>query len=106
MDEQVGFVIGGETQLQFSLPVHQSIAGVASLEAINFAPGAGSNNSAQLDATLDVSASIGPVAAAVTGVGLRVEVVYLEDSAPVGNMGNVDLRFGFKSPSGVGLKLD
>jgi hypothetical protein len=100
---KTGFSLDGQPKLQVSLPVRQSLGGVASLQQIDFTLGSGGGKSVRLEATLTGSTSIGPLTATIADVGLRLLLTYLDDAAPPGNLGNLDLHFGFRSPSGVGL---
>jgi hypothetical protein len=101
-----GLSIGGQPRLQITLPVQRSIGGTLTLQSIGFSLGAGPNKSIELDAMLTLSASVGPIAATISDVGLRILLTYLDDTVPPGNLGNLNLDFGFKPPSGVGLVID
>jgi hypothetical protein len=101
-----GFSLGGQPKLRLSLPISQSLGGVASLEKIDITLGAGSGKSIELDLTLTGSTSIGPLTAILDDVGLRIGLASLDDTVPPGSLGNLDLQFGFKPPTGVGLKID
>ncbi|HSP73344.1 MAG TPA: DUF6603 domain-containing protein, partial [Gaiellaceae bacterium] len=59
-----------------------------------------------LDTTVTLTLSIGPVSATVADVGVRFLLAPVADAAPPGNLGNVDLQFGFKPPDGLGLTID
>ncbi len=56
---------------------------------------------ARFEGSVDAGAEIGPIAASVAGIGLRVSVV--EDDA---SAGGVKLLVGFKPPTGLGLAID
>ena len=84
----------------------QSLAGVATLQAIGFALGATSNGRLEFDAMLTGSTSIGPVQLEIQNVGLAVYIIPSANSSPPGALGNIDFGFGFKSPSGVGVAID
>ena len=101
-----GFSLGGQPKLAVNIPVQQSLAGVATLQEIGFALGAGSNNRLEFDAMLTGTTSIGPVTLAVKDVGLAIYITPSADSDPPGVFGNIDFGFGFKSPSGAGLAID
>ena len=60
-----------------------------------------------LDVTLAVSASaaIGPVAASVENIGVKMSLVPALPGR-AGAFGNLDLAFGFKPPDGLGLSID
>jgi hypothetical protein len=101
-----GFSIGGQPRLQITLPVQRSIGGTLILQSIGFSLGAGAAKSVELDAMLTLSVAVGPVAATISDIGLRILLAYLDDTVPPGNLGNLNLDFGFKPPSGVGLVVD
>ena len=101
-----GFSLGGQPKLQVSLPIQQSLAGVASLQRIDITLGASSSNNIDLDLTLAGSTSVGPLTAIINDVGLRISLASLNDTVPPGNLGNLDLKFGFKPPSGLGIAID
>ncbi|WP_158931673.1 DUF6603 domain-containing protein [Acidisphaera sp. S103] len=101
-----GFSVSGNPRLQVTLPVMQSIGDAIQLQSISISLGAGAGNSFELDATVALSVSIGPIAAAVSGLGATLRLSVPENGAPPGNLGNADLSFGFLPPSGVGLSID
>ena len=100
-----GFSLGGQPRLAITLPLGQSFGDFATLDSAGFALGAADGNSVALDATLTFSASIGPITATIADAGVRISLTPADDAAP-GNLGNIDLQFGFKPPSGVGLVVD
>ena len=103
---KTGFALGGQPKLAITIPVQQSLAGVATLQAIGFALGAMSDGRLEFDAMLTGSTSIGPVQLEVQNVGLALYIIPSANSSPPGALGNIDFGFGFKSPSGVGVALD
>jgi hypothetical protein len=103
---RAGFTFGGQAGLQLRLPVHQALGGGALLDEVGLALGSGGGESVALDLTASGTASIGPVTAVVTDLGFRVALEPRAGTEPAGNLGNVDVRLGFKSPSGVGLSID
>jgi hypothetical protein len=103
---KTGFALGGQPKLAITIPVQESLAGVATLQAIGFALGATSDGRLEFDAMLTGSTSIGPVKLEVQNVGLAVYIIPSADSSPPGALGNIDFGFGFKSPTGVGAAID
>lgn len=103
---KTGFSLGGQPKIAINIPVQQSLAGVATLQAIGFALGAMSDGRLEFDAMLTGSTSIGPVQLEVQNVGLAVYIIPSADLSPPGALGNIDFGFGFKSPSGVGVAID
>jgi hypothetical protein len=103
---KTGFSLGGQPKIAVNIPVQQSLGGVATLQQIGFALGAGSGNRLEFDAMLTGTTSIGPVTLTVKEVGLAIYITPSADTDPPGVFGNIDFGFGFKSPSGVGLAID
>ena len=101
-----GFSLGGQPRLAITLPVGQSFGDFATLDSVGFALGAAGGDSVALDATLTFSATIGPITATIADVGVRTSLTPVDDAVPPGNLGNIDLQFGFNPPSGVGLVVD
>ena len=101
-----GFSVSGSPRLQVTLPVMQSIGDLIKLQSIGLELGAGTGGSFELDATLALSVAIGPIAAAVLGLGASLRLTVPGSGASPGNLGNADLSFGFLPPSGVGLSID
>jgi hypothetical protein len=103
---KTGFTLSNAPKLQFTIPLRQSLGSLARLQSVEAALGAGPGDSMALDATVSGSVSIGPVNASFTQVGMRLLLDPRTDAEPAGNLGNFDLGFGFKPPSGIGLSLD
>ena len=105
---KTGFTLSNVPKLQFSIPVRQSLGSFARLQSVEAAlgPGSSSGDSMALDATVTGSVSLGPVNASFSQVGMRLLLDPRTDAEPAGNLGNFDLGFGFKAPSGIGLSLD
>jgi hypothetical protein len=103
---KTGFALGGQPKLAITIPVQESLAGVATLQAIAFALGASTGGRLEFDAMLTGSTSIGPAQLEVQNVGLAVYIIPSPDTSPPGALGNIDFGFGFKSPSGVGVAID
>jgi hypothetical protein len=101
-----GFALGGNPKLAISLPVGESLGGIATITSVGLALAGADNNAVAFDATVTFSASLGPFALTVSDVGLRILVRPVGDADQPGNLGNVDFGFGFKPPSGVGVALN
>ena len=100
-----GFALVGQPRLGVTIPVDATIGSLARIETVGLAltPAGGAMG---IDATLSFVASLGPVNITVSEAGLRTQVQPVGDADPPGNLGNVDLQFGFKPPSGIGVQLD
>lgn len=88
--------------LEFRVPIERDIGAVATLHWVDVAL----DINEQLDLGLGAAATVtlGPFAARVEGVGLRVVVGFPPDRD--GNLGPADLGLAFKPPTGVGFDLD
>lgn len=107
---RTGFSFSGQAQLEANIPVHLSVAEVLMVDTIYVALRAGTNEGNNATATLQVAASgglnIGPVAATVDRIGLKLELTPLPKGQAAGNLGTLHLGFGFKPPNGLGLVID
>lgn len=100
-----GFALGGNPKLAITLPVGESLGSIATITSVGLAL-VGVDNAVAFDATLTFSARLGPFAMTVADAGVRTLVRPVGDADPPGNLGNIDLEFGFKPPSGVGATLN
>jgi hypothetical protein len=94
-----GFSFEGSASAGVDLPVHLSIAGF-SIDWLHLGLGA-SSTGLPIEVSISGAGSLGPLSAAVERIGVAATVAFHD-----GNLGPVDLTFGFKSPTGVGLALD
>lgn len=99
-----GFGLNGTAGLRLRLPVNKTLlAAHVSGIAIGVEPVAGG---VSLTAGADADAKIGPVAAAIAAVGVRLDVGRPVSGAEPGALGGRDVSFRFKPPTGVGLSID
>lgn len=102
-----GLGFSGQAALEANLPVHISIAGVLTIDTIYISLRAGTvSNQIEMDVAVAGGLDIGPVAATVDRVGLRLLLTPKGAMDPPGNLGRFDLGFGFKPPNGLGLLID
>ena len=94
-----GFIITGGGKLTIELSVHIDL-GPVSIQALQLTlqPAADKFN---LGAGVNLTANLGPLAAAVEGIGLQA-VLQFEH----GNLGPAQLDISFQPPKGVGLSVD
>jgi hypothetical protein len=52
------------------------------------------------------SARIGPVSVVLEKIGLKLSLMYKSNRQPPGILGDLDLSFGFKPPTSIGLSVD
>ncbi len=88
--------------LELRVAIERDIGAVATLHWVDVALQIGE----ELDLALGAAATVtlGPFAARIEGVGLRVVVGFPPDRD--GNLGPADLSLAFKPPTGVGFDLD
>ena len=94
-----GFIITGGGKLTIELSVHIDVGPVA-IQALqlNVQPAADKFN---LGAGVNLTASLGPLAAAVDGIGLQADLQFKH-----GNLGPAQLDISFLPPKGVGLSVN
>jgi len=94
-----GFIITGGGKLTIELSVHIDL-GPISIDALQLTlqPAAGQFN---LGAGVNLSANLGPLIAAVEGIGLQAALQFKH-----GNLGPAQLDISFQPPKGVGLSVD
>ncbi|HEX7943932.1 MAG TPA: DUF6603 domain-containing protein, partial [Phenylobacterium sp.] len=96
-----GLTLRGNAGLETDFPVSLSVGGV-SLSHLHLGLHAGD---AGVDAEISgvLSASIGPVQAAVDRIGLAAHLTFPDKG---GNLGGANLALGFKPPNGIGVAID
>jgi hypothetical protein len=100
-----GFGFSGQAQLEANFAVHLSIAGVLNIDTVYIAIGPGVEpHTAALTGAVAGGLTLGPVAATVDRVGLALNLK--PDANGTGNLGKLDIGFGFKPPNGLGLLID
>ena len=97
-----GFHFEGSGGLEASFPLHLTIGPIdfQSL-SIGLKPGV---QAADLEVGATLAGNLGPLTAIVDGMGFKLAAKFPD--TPTGNLGPVDLGFGFKPPEGVGLSID
>jgi Family of unknown function (DUF6603) len=96
-----GVYFKGSATLEIRVPTHIQL-GPISIDSLYIAAGI-QGNSFPIEASAGISAKLGPIAAAVERMGLKLDFSF---PAGGGNLGPLNLDFKFKPPSGVGLALD
>ncbi len=93
---RTGFSIQGQSALAANLPVYFSLAGILTVDTIYVAI-TGKPDAAALAIAVSGRLNIGPVTAEIKHIGIQL-LAYPKDSTKPGNLGLLDLGFGFKSP--------
>jgi hypothetical protein len=99
---RAGFYFKGSSGLVIRLPLHVDLGPVGLDDltvGLTF-----ENGQFPLVISAGISADLGPLQAAVDEVGVRAVFEFKADRS--GNLGPVQVSFGFKPPNGVGLALD
>jgi hypothetical protein len=106
-----GFGFRGQAQLEANIAVHLSIGDAITINTIYISLRAGNdeqtgNEHAELIVAASVDLSIGPVSATVDQIGLKLNLLPVPKGQPPGNLGSLQLGFGFKPPKGLGISID
>ena len=96
-----GFYFRGSAGLEAVLPVQVSLFGALSVNSIYLAIKTGDAD-IQTEVSASVSVEIGPIQAVTERIGLHATFAFPEEG---GNLGLLDLDFGFKPPTGIGLTI-
>ena len=96
-----GFYFRGTSSLEIQVPTHISL-GPIEIQGltIGIKP---SGDGLPIDIGATFKAQLGPLAAVVENIGLRTDLSFPGQD---GNLGPLNLGFGFKPPNGVGLSID
>jgi hypothetical protein len=99
-----GFAFAGSAKPQLDLPVHINVAGVLAVNALHIGLSSGA---AAGEVAIEVSATgglaLGPVTATIQRFGVLLEIG--QRPGHDGNLGDLNLGFGFKAPDGASLGL-
>jgi hypothetical protein len=95
----------GQNMLKLNIPLHLSLAGIIDLSMLSIGPQPGGSQAAAIDVGVTGSLTLGPLIASMENIGVAVQAQGASAANP-GNLGPVDLGFGFKPPDGIGLSLN
>ncbi|MET7717591.1 DUF6603 domain-containing protein [Streptomyces sp. NPDC005407] len=101
VDSQHGLQLSGSGGLEVQIPVHVGL-GPVEIQQIYLAARLG-GGSVPLELSAGFSAALGPIRASVDRMGVLADLSFPEGG---GNVGPLNLDFGFKPPNGVGLAVD
>jgi uncharacterized protein DUF6603 len=104
---RTGLTFNGQPNLAVDIPFETSVGGVR-VHDLHFAlakagTSTGDRPVLALEASTGLDVRLGPVLASVDRLGVRIG---LDFASPTRNFGVVDLSFGLKPPSGVGIAVD
>jgi hypothetical protein len=100
-----GFFIEGGAGFLVAIPLYKKV-GPVNLQTLTLGFKAGSSagsSAVNLETSLSFSVKLRSLTAAVDRIGLTGDLSFPDTG---GNLGPVDLGFGFKPPSGIGLAID
>lgn len=97
-----GFYFVGSSSLEIQLPLHVSL-GPVEVTALTISVGIEAETFPAFIAA-DLKASLGPLQVVVQEIGVEIDLALKADHS--GNAGPLDIGFGFKPPTGVGLSID
>jgi hypothetical protein len=102
VSNRAGFYFKGSSSLAIRLPLHLDL-GLLKIDYVGIELGLDAGKF-PLSLSTGIASQLGPLAVVIEDIGLRA--VFEPKGDRSGNMGPVDLSFGFKPPKGVGLSID
>jgi hypothetical protein len=99
-----GLHFRGQGALELVVPLHLTI-GAVRIEFLTIKLRAEDERNA-LTAGLTGSARLGPLAVAVSNVGIRFLLTPVPAESPAGVLGDLDVDLAFKPPDGIGLSIE
>jgi hypothetical protein len=100
-----GFRLAAGGGFRFVISAHQDLL-LLRIETITIELLADSSNGIVLNLAIDTVLTLGPVVATVSRVGARVLATPPAPGGSPGNLGPLQLGFGFKPPDGAGVLID
>lgn len=100
-----GFKFRGNAGLNARFDIHRTLAGIIDIESLWLGLSARSDGglpALAAEASLTGGVAIGPIAATIERMGLRIQASFPPGG---GNVGPARLGIGFKPPNGVGLSI-
>lgn len=98
-----GLQLIGSGAIELLLPVHINL-GIAEIKGVYIIVGFGTDAPLHTDLAVQMAANLGPLKAVVDKIGVSVPMKFPDNGK--GNLGPLDIGFGFRPPNGVGLSLD
>ncbi len=94
-----GVFFTGSAALELNLPLHFSVLGVDIQQLHVLVKPSGTD--LEIDTSITAGATLGPLKVAVDRVGFKTDLAFHK-----GNLGPLDIGFGFKPPTGLGIVVD
>ena len=99
---KTGFGFRGSANFEIAIPAHIELGPITiSQLLLSLGVPPGPEPRMKLDAGLNIQADLGPLQVVVENIGMNLTATFKP-----GNLGPLDLGFGFKPPNGVGLSID
>jgi hypothetical protein len=100
-----GVTLGGRLGMRVEIPVHQTLAGVLTVETVEVSlEGDLKRRAAVFAVAATGSLQLGPLNASVKGVGVQLALGAPPEGRQ-GSLGDLDAQIGFRPPTGAGLQL-
>lgn len=100
---KTGFGLNGNVGFDINIPINKNL-GPLGFKNLNIGASAGSGSAPKINAGLGVSLKLGPFTAVVENIGASLALVEKTDGS--GILGNMDIDWGFKPPTAIGLSLE
>lgn len=98
-----GLQLVGSGAIELLLPIHINL-GIAELKGVYVIVGFGTDAPLKTDLAVLLNANLGPLKAVVDKLGVSIPMKFPPNGK--GNLGPLDIGFGFRPPNGVGLSID
>lgn len=98
-----GLQLVGSGAIEILLPIHINL-GIAEIKGVYVIVGFGTDAPLKTDLAVLLNANLGPLKAVVDKIGVSIPMKFPENGK--GNLGPLDIGFGFRPPNGVGLSID
>jgi hypothetical protein len=103
--KKTGVGFKGQAQFQATVPLHVSLLDVINIDTLVVDIQIGAPDPAAVEVSVSGGLDLGPVAATVDRIGIQLGLKQVPAGSS-GLLGDLDLAFGFKPPSGLGLVVD
>ena len=101
---KTGFRVEGQNRFNIIIPIHQQLLNFIEIDTLFLELNPIKDGQLSFDASLGANFSLGPISVNVNRVGIKLIFEATDDGR--GNLGLINLNFGFRPPNGVGLAID
>jgi len=99
-----GLAFNSQAKLETDIPLHASFGKALDLSSFSLGLSPSGADALALQSSISGKAALGPVTASVERVGIEARARVL--STATGRLGYLDVDFGFKPPTGLGITID